>query len=303
MEADGARTRAARAVAALASEHEQRLAAEVELDRLRAEIEGERERTREAHQQAKTAGERWQRAEAEVVQLRREIEVRHHQVEQDHAWFVEEADGLGQRLQAAERDAAQLRQEESARQSFRRWARLSAATTSILLGMAVAVLSAWLLFPEAAKDRIISAVATIQTSWVAGKERIFGKLQPTTTPVSQPPVPNLSAGQPRALAATPIDSIPEQIQILSQVGSTSSGQQDRGDSPQSRPQVAGNQQQQSTLAAPVKDKVPEANLAAPSVSAAALSELPILCRKKNKRVPLKKMLRPWSRRRSRSRHL
>jgi septal ring factor EnvC (AmiA/AmiB activator) len=125
--------RAARAVAALASEHEQRLAAEVELDRLRTEAEGERERTREALQQAKTAGERWQRAEAEVIRLRREIEVRHHQAEEEHARLVEEADGLGQRLQAAERDAAQLREEESARQSFGRWAPLTAATTSVLL--------------------------------------------------------------------------------------------------------------------------------------------------------------------------
>ena len=271
MEADGARTRAARAVAALASEHEERLAAEVELDRLRTEAEGERERTREALQQAKTAGERWQRAEAEVIRLRREIEVRHHQAEEEHARLVEEADGLGQRLQAAERDAAQLREEESARQSFGRWAWLSAATTSVLLGVAVAVLSAWLLFPEPAKDRIISAAATIQTSWVAAKEAVFGKLQPTTTPVPQPSVPNLGAGQPRALAATPIDSRPEQIQMLSQVGSTFSEQQDRGDSSQSRPQISGNQQQ-STLAAPVQDKVPEANFAPPSVSAAALSE-------------------------------
>ena len=125
---------------------------------------------------------------------------------------------LGQRLQAAERDAAQLREEESARQSFGRWVRLSAATTSVLLGVAVAVLSAWLLFPEPAKDRIISAAATIQTSWVAAKETVFGKLQPTTTPVPQPSVPNSGAGQPRALAAAPIDSRPEQIQMLSQVG-------------------------------------------------------------------------------------
>jgi hypothetical protein len=267
MEADRARTGAGRAVAALASEHEQRLAAEVELDRLRTEVEGERERTREALQQAKTAGERWQRAEAEVIRLRREIEVRHHQAEEEHARLVEEADGLGQRLQAAERDAAQLPEEESARQSIGRWVRLSAATTSVLLGVAVAVLSAWLLFPEPAKDRIISAAATIQTSWVAAKETVFGKLQPTTTPVPQPSVPNLGAGQPRALAATPIDSRPEQIQMLSQVGSTSSEQQDRGDSSQPRPQISGNQQQ-STLAAPV----PEANFAPPSVSAAALSE-------------------------------
>ena len=260
IEADGARTRAARAVAALASEHEQRLAVEVELDRLRAEVEGERERTREALQQAKTAGERWQRAEAEVIQLRREIEVRHHQAEEEHARLVEEADGLGQRLEAAERDAAQFREEESARQSFGRWVRLSAATASVLLGVAVAVLSAWLLFPEPAKNRIMSAAATIQTSWVAAKEAVFGKLQPTTTPVPQPSVPNLGAGQPRALAAAPIDSRPEQIQMPSQVGLTSSGQQDRGDNSQSRPQISGNQQQ-STLAARV-----------PEVSAAALSE-------------------------------
>ena len=158
-----------------------------------------------------------------MIRLRREIEVRHHQAEEEHARLVEEADGLGQRLQAAERDTAQLREEGSARQSFGRWVRLSAATTSVLLGVAVAVLSAWLLFPEPAKDRIISAAATIQTSWVAAKETVFGKLQPTTTPVPQPSVPNLGARQPRALAATPIDSRPEQIQMLSQVGSTSSG--------------------------------------------------------------------------------
>jgi hypothetical protein len=81
----GGRSKDARCTSrrALASEHEQRLAAEVELDRLRTEVEGERERTREALQQAKTAGERWQRAEAEVIRLRREIEVRHHQAEEE----------------------------------------------------------------------------------------------------------------------------------------------------------------------------------------------------------------------------
>ena len=127
IEAEEAEACAARAVAALASGHETRLAVEVEMYRLRAEVEGERERTREALQQAQVSGERWQRAEAEAILLRREIWERHHQVEQEHARLVEEANGLEERFRASEVEAAQLRQSEVARGLFGRWPRLSAA--------------------------------------------------------------------------------------------------------------------------------------------------------------------------------
>jgi hypothetical protein len=266
-EMNEAKARTARAVAALASEHEQRMAAEVERDRLRAEVEGERERTREALEHATAAVERWQQAEAEVIQLRHETEARHHQAEQEHARLMEEADGLGQRLQAAERDVAQLRQTESAHRSSGRWGRLSTTATLVLSGAAVAALSAWLLFPEPAKDRIISAVSVVQTSWVAAKEKVLGKSQPTTTPVPQPTAPNLGAGQPRALAATPIGSGPR----ANSSGQEDSGQKGRGDSSQSRPQISGNQQQPP--APPAQEKIPAPSFAPlTSASADALSE-------------------------------
>jgi hypothetical protein len=261
-EAEGARARAARAAAALAAEHEKLVAAEVELDRLRAEIEGEHERTRAALEQAKAASERWQRANAEVMQLRHEIEVGHYQAEQEHARLVEEADGLGQRLEAAETDAAQLRQALSASQSFGRWPRLLAATTSVLLGIAVA----WLLFPEPAKERIISTVVTIPTSWVSAKERIFGKLQPTTTTATPATTTASPAPQP---AATRLESGRAQIQSPTQVGSNSPTQQDKGD----RPQTSGNEQQPSP-APPVQDKVPEANSPPPLPSNSVSSDAP-----------------------------
>ncbi len=139
IEVEGAEARAARAVAALAAEHETRLAVEVELHRLRAEVEGERERTREAVQQAQVSAEQRQQADAEVVQLRREIWERHHYAEQEHARLVEEATGF----RASELEAEQLRQAEVARGLFGRWPRLS-ATSLAVLGIGVGVLATWL---------------------------------------------------------------------------------------------------------------------------------------------------------------
>ena len=170
-EVEGAEARAARAVAALAAEHETRLAVEVELHRLREEVEGERERTREAVQQAQVSAEQWQRAEAEVVQLRREIWERHHYAEQEHARLVEEANGLEERFAASELEAEQLRQAEVAGGLFGRWPRLS-ATSLAVLGIGVGVLATWLRdsFPE---------------------------------PGPQPPAVSAGAEQPRTFAATP----------------------------------------------------------------------------------------------------
>jgi hypothetical protein len=232
IEAVGAQVRAARAVAALASEHETRLAAEAELDRLRAEVEGERERTREAHQQAQVAGERRQRAEAEVIQLRREIEVRHHQAEHELTGLAEEANGLEQRLQAAEVEAAQLREAEVARGLFGRWPRLT-ATSSALLGMTVGIMSAWLRYssPE---------------------------------PAPQPSGPILSAEQPRTPAVTSIQPEHGQIRTSSPVAPSYSAEQDRDERSQSKLQPTEHQEQ-GIPAASMQDKVPEGK-SAPSTS-------------------------------------
>jgi hypothetical protein len=210
IEVEGAKARAARAVAALASEHETRLAAEVELDQLRAEVEGERERTRVASQQAQVAGERWQRAEAEVIELHREIEERHHQAEKVFAQLVEEANGLEQRLQAAEVEAMQFRQAEAARGVFGRWPRLS-ATASALLGVviAVGVMSTWLLYtsPEPAPQpsrQILGGAPTVRPPEPASVSAEQGRGD------SSQLRPQLSGPQQQSIPAAPMQSkVPE----------------------------------------------------------------------------------------------
>jgi hypothetical protein len=277
--AEAANARAARAIAALASEHETRLAAEVELSRVCAEVEGERERAHEALQQAQAAGERAKRAEAELKRFHGEVEVWHRQAEQELARLVEEANGLGQRLQAAETEAAQLRQVETGRQSFRGLGRISGASSAVLV---TAVAGACMLYfsQELAGNIVASVLPSAQRSWDAAKQRIFGTRpdfeaedeRAAATPVPQSAAPTLKTGQPGARTATAPESGSGQIQILPGVPLDSSALPNRGGDSQSKPE-ASRDQQHPAIAAPPQDTLPEGKSAQPgSASANVLSE-------------------------------
>jgi hypothetical protein len=258
--AEAANARSARAIAALASEHETRLAAEVELSRVCAEVEGERERAREALQQAQAAGERAKRAEAELKQFHGEVEVWRRQAEQELARLVEEANGLGQRLQAAETEAAQLRRVEIGRQSFRGLGRMGA--TSAVLAIAAAVAGACMLYfsPEPARNVVASVLPSVQRSWDAATQRILGTKRDfeaeAVTPVPQSAAPILKTGQPGVRTAAAPESESSQTQILPGVSLDSSALPNKGGDSQSKPE-ASRDQQQPTIAAPPQDTLPE----------------------------------------------
>ena len=218
-----ARTRIARALAALATEHDKRSIAEAELHRLRAEFEQAREQLRDALHQLQGSQQRTEQAEANVIRLRGASVRRSVLLSGTALALILALSGWRLRLST-----------EPARNG---------------LDFVVAEMQrGW----DAAKQQIHPKSAPLRAPATERSE---------ATALPQSPAPAPDAGQSLQLAAGPIQAETGQGQIPAQAAADPSAQPGSGDASQAIPAPPG-EQQQPAVAATAQQGSPEAKLAA-----------------------------------------
>ncbi len=225
------RERLARAMAAVATEHEMRLAAEAEFASLRAELELTREQLRDAVHQTLAAEERAERAGADVMQLRRASFQR---------WLL-----LSGIVVALLLSGWLLRFSTQPAQNAAKF-------------VVAAVQNGW----DAARQNIQpKSQPTTQSASKPATE------QTEATALPRSVAPNLDAGQSLTPADKPIGGEPGQVHVGEQAAADSSLQRNSGDRSQSVPQKPSDQQQPA-VAAPAEEAPAEQKPASSSKTSA-----------------------------------